>query len=193
MRNKFEKRNGPIDENSSKFDKEMLFAPSKEREIEKYINPFDDYWNARYYDMLFDINYLDDTAIKNLCLNYLEGLEWNWKYYSTGCVDWRWCYKYHYPPLLKDLLKYIPYFDTELVEMKEKNPVLDTVQLSYVLPRNSLYLLPRKIETKLLQNCDDLYQTDYEFVWAYCKYFWECHVEFPHCDVKKIEDLIAIN
>jgi 5'-3' exonuclease len=193
MRNKFEKRNGPIDENSSKFDKEMLFAPSKEREIEKYINPFDDYWNARYYDMLFDINYLDDTAIKNLCLNYLEGLEWNWKYYSTGCVDWRWCYHYHYPPLLKDLLKYIPYFDTELIVTKEKNPVLDTVQLSYVLPRNSLYLLPKKIESNLLQNCDDLYKTDYEFVWAYCKYFWECHVEFPHCDVKKIEDLIAIN
>ena len=33
----------------------MLHAPSKEREVEKYINPLDKYWESRYYDMLFDV------------------------------------------------------------------------------------------------------------------------------------------
>ena len=97
----------------------MLHIPSKERELEKYINPFDKYWETRYYDMLFDID-IDDDSRKNISLNYLEGLEWTFKYYTTGCVDWRWHYKYHYPPLLKDLLKYIPYFDGDLLEEKEK-------------------------------------------------------------------------
>jgi 5'-3' exoribonuclease 1 len=189
LRNKQEKRPIVVDEEASKFDKEMLHAPSKEREVEKYINPLDKYWESRYYDMLFDVQ-IDDEWRQKISMNYLEGLEWTWKYYSVGCDDWRWCYKYHYPPLLKDLVKFIPYFDTDLIEKKEKNPVKEEVQLSYVLPRNSLYLLPRRIEHKLLQQYNDLYRLDYEFKWAYCKYFWESHVEFPDVDVEKIEILV---
>ena len=192
IRNKMEKRNIPFDDKTSKFDKEMLYAPSKERQVEKYINPYDDYWEARYYDMLLDIHYKDEEAMKQLSLNYLEGLEWTFKYYSSGCVDWRWCYKYHYPPLLKDLLKYIPYFDEDLIDVKEKLPVTEIVQLSYVLPKNSLYLLPRKIETKLLSQYESNYKMDYEFQWAFCKYFWECHVDFPDVSVEQIEDVVNL-
>ena len=189
LRTKMEKRPPRIDENSSKFDKEMLHAPSREREMEKYINPFDKYWENRYYDMLFDVD-IDDESRKKISLNYLEGLEWTFKYYSTGCIDWRWHYKYHYPPLLKDLLKYIPYFDGDLLDEKTKDPVQDIVQLSYVLPKSSLYLLPKKVEYKLLKELPDMYDNEFEFVWAYCKYFWECHVDFPECDIKKIEKLV---
>jgi len=192
IRNKMEKRDIPFDDKTSKFDKEMLYAPSKERQVEKYINPFDDYWEARYYDMLIDIHYKDEEAMKKLSLNYLEGLEWTFKYYSSGCVDWRWCYKYHYPPLLKDLLKYIPYFDEDLIDVKEKLPVTELVQLSYVLPKNSLYLLPRKIEHKLLSQYESNYKMDYEFQWAFCKYFWECHVDFPDVSVEQIEDIVNL-
>jgi len=167
----------------------MLHAPSKEREVEKYINPNDKFWESRYYDMLFDVD-IDDEWRKNISLNYLEGLEWTWKYYSVGCVDWRWAYKYHYPPLLKDLLKYVPYFDTELLEPRLPNPVTDVVQLSYVLPKKSLYLLPKRIENKLLQQCGEMYSTNYEYKWAYCKYFWECHVDFPEINLGELEKIV---
>ena len=40
-------------------------------------------------------------------------------YYNTCCYDWRWSYKYNYAPLLKDLLKYVPYFDTEFITSEE--------------------------------------------------------------------------
>jgi 5'-3' exoribonuclease 1 len=189
IRNKQEKREIKVDEDASQFDKDLLHTPSKEREVEKYINPMDTYWETRYYDMLFDID-INDNHRKNISLNYLEGLEWTFKYYSTGCIDWRWCYNYHYPPLLKDLLKYIPYFDTELLELQEKNPVKETVQLSYVLPRQSLQLLPKKVETKLISEYDNLYQENYEFEWAYCKYFWEGHVKFPPVKIEQIESLL---
>ena len=139
--------------------------------------------------MLFDID-ITDTHRKNISLNYLEGLEWTFKYYSTGCIDWRWSYKYHYPPLLKDLLKYIPYFDTEMVEPQEKNPVKEIVQLSYVLPRQSLRFLPKRTEAKLLSEFDQLYQENYEFEWAYCKYFWEGHVKFPEIKIERLEEIL---
>ena len=189
LRNKQEKRPVRIEENMSTFDKEMLHAPSKERQVEKYINPQDKFWETRYYDMLFDVDITDDLR-KNISLNYLEGLEWTWKYYSTGCVDWRWTYKYNYPPLLVDLLKYVPYFDTELVDEVEKNPVTELVQLSYVLPRNSLYLLPKRIETQLTQQMSESYREDYEFEWAYCKYFWECHVKYPSVKIEDLEGIV---
>ena len=188
-RNKQEKRPPHFDENTSRFDKEMLHAPSKEREVEKYINPNDKFWESRYYDMLFDVD-IDDEWRKKISLNYLEGLEWTWKYYSVGCVDWRWAYKYHYPPILQDLLKYVPYFDTELLEQQPSNPVTDVVQLSYVLPKKSLYLLPKRIENKLLQQCSEIYGTDYEYKWAYCKYFWECHVDFPEINLGELEKIV---
>ena len=191
LRSKLEKRHIRVDESSNKFDKEMLNIPSIDRELEKYINPFDTFWENRYYDMLFDIE-IDDESRKNISVNYLQGLEWTFKYYSTGCIDWRWHYKYKYPPLLKDLLKYIPYFDGDLLIEKEKSPVLDIVQLSYVLPKNSLYLLPKKIEKLLLKEYPDMYKNNFDFVWAYCKYFWECHVDFPEMDINKIESLIIV-
>jgi len=189
MRNKQESRHMKLNDNASLFDKEMLHAPSKSREVEKYINPFDDYWEVRYYDMLFDID-INDNYRKQICMNYLEGLEWTFKYYTTGCIDWRWTYKYHYPPLLKDLIKHIPYFDDVLLTTKEKNPVNELVQLSYVLPKKSLKLLPRRIENKLLHHISENYREDYEFKWAYCKYFWECHVEFPYTDISSIENIV---
>jgi 5'-3' exonuclease len=189
-RNKQETRPVKLEDDASRFDKEMLHAPSKCREVEKYINPFDDYWEVRYYDMLFDID-INDGYRKQICTNYLEGLEWTFKYYSSGCIDWRWSYKYHYPPLLKDLIKHIPYFEDELLTVKEKNPVKDLVQLSYVLPRNSLGFLPKRVENKLLDEYNDMYRTDYEFEWSYCRYFWECHVKFPEITVEQLENIVA--
>lgn len=186
---KLEKRNFVLNEDATKFDKEMLHIPCKDRVVEKYINPEDDCWEARYYDMLFDIN-INDKYRKEISINYLEGLEWTWKYYSTGCIDWRWHYKYHYPPLLTDLLKYIPYFDTDLLEVKDKQPISELTQLAYVLPKTSLHLLPRKLENKLLKEFKDCYKTDFEFVWAFCKYFWECHVDFLLIDIQKLESII---
>ena len=32
---------------------------------------------------------------------------------------------------------------------------------------------------ELIRKYDHWYKGNYEFVWAYCKYFWEAHVDFP--------------
>lgn len=195
METKIRDRRGKInmpdlteEEKLSKFDS----MPIYERTIEKFINPYKPNWQLRYYKTLFNIE-IDETRRKQICVNYLEGLEWTMKYYTTGCSDWRWCYKYDYPPLFCDLIHYIPFFETEFIEKQPANPVTELVQLCYVLPRQSLHLLPEKLYNNLVTKRLDWYKSDCEFVWAYCRYFWESHVQLPDIDINELEDFVSEN
>ena len=176
------------EEKFNKFDA----LPTYERGLEKFINPFKHNWQNRYYKTLFDIE-IDEIRRKQICINYLEGLEWTMKYYTTGCPDWRWCYKYDYPPLFCDLIHFIPFFETEFIENKQPSPVTELVQLCYVLPRQSLYLLPEKLYKSLITKHLDWYKSDCKFVWAYCRYFWESHVQLPHIDIDELECFVVEN
>ena len=133
-----------------------------------------------------------DSATKEISTNFLEGLEWTFKYYSAGCADWRWSYKYNYPPLFADLIKYVPYFDTTLVALKEKQPVSPMVQLSYVLPPSSMVLLPAALKEKLLKEKPDWYLGNYNFLWSFCKFFWEAHVDLPEIDIEELEEIVDL-
>jgi 5'-3' exonuclease len=173
--------------------KKFEAIPTYERNLEKFINPFEANWQNRYYKALFDIDNITEEQKKEICINYLEGLEWTMKYYTTGCADWRWCYKYNYPPLLCDLIRYIPNLSTEFVPLKVANPVTELVQLCYVLPRQSLTLLPKKLYASLISKQEDLYRSDCDFAWSYCRYFWEAHVQLPEININELEQFVNEN
>lgn len=176
--------------NSFKNDEEKLMAcPTYDRVVEKYINIGDTGWRERYYSELFKID-INDSRKQQICINYLEGLEWTYKYYTDKCYDWRWKYKYNYPPLLVDLFNYIPYFDTEYIKLKNINAVTPLVQLSYVLPRNSLDLLPKKLYEYLITFHNRWYSLENDILWAYCKYFWESHVIMPEINIDLLEKIV---
>ena len=164
--------------------------PNYDRELEKYINPFKSNWQERYYKALFPPLQQEKEERREICINYLEGLEWTMKYYTSGCPDWRWCFKYNYPPLLQDLIKYIPSTTHEFVKFKEPRPVSSLVQLCYVLPNKSLHLLPERINQAL--KIKNWHPRHCDFVWSYCKYFWECHPDLPEIDIDELEKLIDI-
>jgi 5'-3' exonuclease len=191
LRNKREKFFYPAD-TPENIQKKFDALPNYEREIEKYINPYKNNWENRYYKTLFDIDY-EEERIKKVSINYIEGLEWTMKYYTTECPDWRWCYHYHYPPLLKDLLKVMPYFETEMISFQKAKPVSALVQLCYVVPKPSLTLLPKPLYDVLVLNYDKWYQTDCEFIWAFCRYFWESHVDLPEINIDELENFIHSN
>jgi 5'-3' exoribonuclease 1 len=161
--------------------------PMTDRVVELYINPGESSWEARYYRLLFDISSDEEERKKEICLNYLEGLEWTYKYYKSDCVDWRWTYKYDYPPLLIDLIKYIPYFDSQYFNVCHNLPVTPYVQLSYVLPKQSLHLIPNNFGEILLKENPEWYVDNCDFQWAFCKYFWESHVKLPEIDINELE------
>ena len=190
-RDRIAKRNYP--ENTDE-EKELKFnnTPSWERNIEHFINPYENYWQYRYYYSLFHLDIdKNPTAISSICTNYLKTLQWTFYYYSRDCISWTHTYLYHYPPLLEDLYKNIPYFNSELVIEPNKTILHPHLLLSYVLPKNSINLIPnQKIHKLLINNYYNNYREDYEFIYAFCKYFWEGHVLFPHLDFLEFSNQI---
>ena len=187
IRDKWEKRSFPSKTEEDKKNR-YLCIPIKNRSIEKYIDPYTSMWQKRYYEMLFnngDSNYFK----KQVCLNYMEGLEWVMNYYTVGCVDWRWSYNYNYPPLLNDLFRFIPRFDSKMIKDNTNKPVSRKVQLSYVLPPESLTLIP-DIGNKLQDKFPHFYDESPNMVWAFCKYIWETHLDLPHIELEVLEEFV---
>lgn len=170
--------------------------PVYNRDKEKIIAPSNAYWQNRYYNVLFHIDVNSkargNTYKKNICINYLEGLEWTYLYYTRNCINYQWLYKYSYPPLLEDLVKYVPVFNCKMVE--DNNVIVHPyTQLAYVLPKTSLNLLPNNISNYMLKNHNELYYKQHDLVWAFCKYIWEAHIEIPDIDIGLLNDIIIAN
>ena len=179
---------------------DVLMLPMTQRDVERDINPFQPGWENRYYASLCDMHSTPTIVQEKtaLCRNYLEGMEWTFRYYTRGCVDWKWTYANHYPPLLADLVHHIPdtYDPTNafsFLRIKPKEPIRDVVQLCYVLPRASHALLPPSVERALMRSSMKDRYTDngsHNFKWAYCKYFWECHTDLPALDLRELEKIV---
>ena len=172
---------------------DVLMLPMTQRDVERGIDPFSTGWEHRYYAALCDVHEPTDQAIASLCCNYLEGMEWTFRYYTRGCVDWKWTYANHYPPLLADLVHHVPDRDCSFLSVKPKQPIRDVVQLCYVLPRASHALLPPSVVRALMRDKFASKYTDdgsHNFKWAYCRYFWECHTDLPALDLHELEELV---
>jgi len=156
----------------------LLNAPIIFRAEEKYICPQEPKWEKRYYKTLFKTKTYN-ADIKEISVNYLEGLEWVYKYYTDSCPDWKWKYKYHYPPLFSDLSKFVPHFEMCFIKNGKLTSFSPYTQLAYVLPSSNLNLLPENIFNFLKLNYPEFYPSEYKFQWTFCRYFWESHPILP--------------
>lgn len=143
------------------------------RPEELFISPEKVGWEYRYYKALFGhlpefAHGMNDNNIKRVCDNYLEGLEWTFKYYSAGCPNWEWVYDADYSPLLQDLQLFVPKdYNWEFFGKKTHvfNPRTPDAQLDYVLPPPY-----NTIEEKRAHIAKT------RFLWAYTRYLWESHL-----------------
>ena len=135
-------------------------------------------WMNNYYNYYFNIKniYLSKTNIDEICTNYIEGLQWNIKYYLEECPSYTWYYKYRAAPCMRELTRFLisrvypAQFDLD----RDYTPL---EQLSIVLPPQSSHLwcnsFKKEIETDYrlksfypinfeldLQNNGMLYQCD---------------------------------
>jgi len=189
-RNKRSRHPPRVREGENPQESRLMNIPMKERGIEAFINPEQQGWERRYYKVLLDVD-IDGERTREICVNYLEGLEWTLAYYTTGCKSWKWAYAYPYPPLLSDLAQFVPYFDTSFVAEDGSTAVSPLTQLSYVLPRANLDLLPTKLFKTLVAERPYWYDQRVQLLWAYCRYFWEAHAILPEIDLEELATIVA--
>ena len=87
-----------------------------------------------------------------------------------------------------DLIKHVPYFDHTFVPLQPKQPVSPLAQLCYVLPPSSMELIPYALHQKLMTEQPEWYVSDYVFLWAFCKFFWEGHAEFHYIPLERLNE-----
>jgi 5'-3' exonuclease len=103
---------------------------------------YNDY-RKRYYMYHMNVEEKDlEKTVEDICMKYLQGLEWVTIYYFKGCPDWHWYYPYDYPPFLNDIKKYIKKY--KLTKFNLNSPLKPYQQLLCVLPIQSKYLVPYK-------------------------------------------------
>jgi 5'-3' exonuclease len=137
-------------------------TPLLRREVEHYINPLESHWETRYYAALFQSE--RQPVARQASELFLQMLEWNMRYYTTGCPSWTLYYKYMYPPLLADLAK------------SKYNPVLEQ-GAPVTAPRLLEYVLPQAYASLALQPYTPVEKTP-ECYWAFCTFLWESHLLF---------------
>jgi 5'-3' exonuclease len=182
--------------------------PMWRRELEHYwiqgdpimsvAKPFPGMWKQRYYQTFFpDTPPVEDICsstkvpnIEDICKEYLERLEWTWHYYHATTKDWKGHYPFSYPPLYTDLALYLEKNPTKIstTNTTPTQPVSPMTQLCYVLPKEVLKdCLPKTIYDKYWKKYQYLYEKEPEFIWAFCKYFWEAHAILPKIDLEELE------
>lgn len=174
--------------NDEEMKNKIMNIPCNNRSIEHFINPHENGWKNRYYDKCFNVEY-QENRIKQICHNFLEAIEWTYSYYTNRCKCWEWKYNYNYAPLLSDIYKYIPYFDTDFINNGSQIPLLPHIQLAYVLPYDSLNFVQHpKID--MLKSYLKSIHSSYEIEWTFCKYLWEAHVHMPDIKIKTLQSIM---
>jgi 5'-3' exoribonuclease 2 len=164
----------------------ILNIPIIYREEEKYINPKCKGWEKRYYKELLKTDPTEEN-IKKICVNYLEGLEWVFKYYTEGNSEWRWRYEKNNSPLLKDIKKNI--VKKEYFKEKRENAFIESIQLAYVLPIREKDLIPNEEIKKIMNENESLYANvkENKIVTAFCRYLWEGSPTLPTIKIETLE------
>ena len=56
-------------------------------------------------------------------------------------------------------------------------------------------LLPKKVLKRITKEYPEKYTEwygdNYDFEWAFCKYFWESHVKMPEIDLNELKAIVC--
>ncbi|EPQ64573.1 Bgt-5086 [Blumeria graminis f. sp. tritici] len=142
-------------------------------------------WKDKYYKGKFDWGRSNTVELTKLCENYVQGLQWVLFYYYRGVVSWSWFYRYHYSPLISDVIKGV---DADF-NFKLGQPFRPFEQLMGVLPDRSKGLIPtvyRDLMTDPESPIIDFYPRDFELDMNGKKMEWEAVVKIPFIDENRL-------
>lgn len=142
-------------------------------------------WKDNYYEGKFEWDRKNDAELTKLCENYVQGLQWVLYYYYRGVASWGWFYRYHYSPMISDVVKGLK----ADVNFKLGQPFHPYEQLMGVLPDRSKKIVPT-VYHDLMTNPNspiiDFYPRDFELDMNGKKMEWEAVVKIPFIDEARL-------
>lgn len=180
------------------FTDKLNFLPLYDNSLETELS--NDFNKDKYNEIVLHSN---EDKIQEICRNYFEVLEWNWKYYNGDMKMRNVVYKYCHGPLLVDMVKYIPIFEDSYSFLDKKNDIDHNnihklTLLYYVMPPSQYEKYnsnkindAQLVRSKFLQNIDPM-----EFckiTYFMCKYFWESKLYFEDCEFMVLNNFIQSN
>lgn len=136
-------------------------------------NGFDlDGYRKEYYATKFT------DSVDRICREYIEGLEWVLRYYTSGVPSWKWFYPYNYSPFISDLANI---HDYKTKQYGRTVPYDQFFQLMLVLPPRSMNLLPAPLDS-LHEIFPDLFPTEVKIDAGGKRRDYEAEVLLPAID-----------
>ncbi|KAI9697509.1 MAG: hypothetical protein M1820_007775 [Bogoriella megaspora] len=156
---------------------------------ERYQKRFLD-WKDNYYKQKFEWGLDNESEMKKLTENYVQGLQWVLYYYYRGVASWPWFFGYHYSPMISDVKKGLDAnMDFELGQ-----PFRPFQQLMGVLPDRSKKIVPapyHELMTSGNSPIIDFYPRNFELDMNGKKMDWEAVVKIPFIDEKRLLPAMA--
>ncbi len=153
-------------------------------------------WRLNYYHYLFHMTEIED--INDICLNYLQGIEWTFNYYFKSCISQDWHYKYAYSPTILDIHNYLM-INLENADVHCRYTIENQfpkvnyttdMQLLLVLPPSSKTLLKKELQTLMTdisKGCVHFYPENFDITTYLKTYLWEASPILPPIDTRQIE------
>ena len=130
---------------------------------------------------------LDDDEIKNVCHEYLKGMQWVLSYYKNGVKSWKWFFPYYHAPTASILSNYVDSFETPRFMIG--TPFLPFQQLLAVLPPKSANLLPSPLDSVLLKQMSKYYPDHVEIDLDGKKHDYQGIVMLPFIEPKNVNKI----
>lgn len=115
--------------------------------LQKYYEPFEetknvlldfDGYRKEYYTSKFPNN-----TVEQVCHEYFRGMEWVFKYYTSGIPSWSWSYPFFYAPFAKEMMESLDTYVSKPFQLGR--PMEPFRQLLSILPPQSKELIPQKL------------------------------------------------
>jgi 5'-3' exoribonuclease 1 len=126
---------------------------------------------------------------KQLCHEYLEGLQWVLTYYTKGVPNWKWLFKHNYAPFTSDIIQHID--DFEFPVYGRTIPTTPFQQLLCILPPSSADLLPAPLAALIKDKDSPLkkyYPDKFDIDLSGKKNDWQGIVLLPVIDFNEVRE-----
>lgn len=166
----------------------LLVEAARCREETKRIEPL----KHEYYQEKFKSGFgehTQDSDLQRITRAYIEGLAWTLRYYTHGCIQWRWFYPEHYAPLASDVNGVAEALTRYEESLESDEPFRPFEQLMSVLPPVSSWCLPapyRMLMRSPNSPIRDQYPENFRVDLNGKRNDWEAVVLLPFVDERKL-------